>query len=302
MRFNNLDLNLLVALDLLLSERSVSRAAEKLHITQSAMSNALARLRDYFGDELLVLVGRRMELTPRAELLGAPVRDILVRIEASVTAAPAFDPSASDKTFRIYVSDYTLTTLIPSFLKMIAPRSYPIRFEFMPQTSQPHRTLEQGEADLLIIPEEFASKDHPHQILYEENFVCIADINHPRIGKTISKQEFARERHAVMKPTTTAISFEAFVLGQMGIVRDIDAITYSFAALPYLVAGTERIATVHARLALDAARHLPLKLLELPIEIPHMRQAIQWHSYRTSDPALIWLRQTIAEASSLEVS
>lgn len=97
MRFKNLDLNLLVALDLLLKERNISRAAEKLHITQSAMSNALARLRDYFGDELLVQVGRRMELTPRAELLREPVRDILVRIESSVTATPRFDPAESDR-------------------------------------------------------------------------------------------------------------------------------------------------------------------------------------------------------------
>ena len=296
MRFNNLDLNLLVALDILLTERNVSRAAERMHITQSAMSNALARLREYFGDDLLVLVGRRMELTPRAELLKVPVRDILVRIEASVTAVPAFDPRASDRVFRIYVSDYTLTTLVPHFLKAIAPYGHSVRFEFLPQTSQPHRTLEQGEADLLIIPEDFASKDHPCEILYEERFVCIADIAHPRLGATIDREEFSRERHAVVRPATTANSFEAYAIAQQGIEREIDATTYSFASLPYLVAGTDRIATLHARLARDAARHLGLKLMDLPFEMPPMRQAVQWHTYRTNDPALVWLRENMAAA------
>ena len=92
MRYKNLDLNLLVALDLLMAERNVSRAAEKMHISQSAMSNALSRLRDYFGDDLLVQSGRKMELTPRAEVLRVPVRDILVRVDASIATAPEFDP------------------------------------------------------------------------------------------------------------------------------------------------------------------------------------------------------------------
>ena len=116
MRFNKLDLNLLVALDVLLVERNVSRSADRLHVTQSAVSNALARLRDYFDDEILVPVGRRMELTPRAELLKEAVRDILVRIESSVTAKPLFEPRTSDRRFRIFVSDYTMITLVPHVL------------------------------------------------------------------------------------------------------------------------------------------------------------------------------------------
>lgn len=115
MRFNKLDLNLLVALDVLLVERNVSRSADRLHVTQSAVSNALARLRDYFDDEILVPVGRRMELTPRAELLKEAVRDILVRIESSVTAKPLFEPRTSDRRFRIFVSDEALANLFPDY-------------------------------------------------------------------------------------------------------------------------------------------------------------------------------------------
>lgn len=301
MRFKSLDLNLLVALDLLLRERNVSRAAEKMHITQSAMSNALGRLRNYFGDDLLAPVGRRMELTPRAELLREPVLDILMRIETSVTAMPEFNPAASNRSFRIFVSDYTLSTLVPAFLRMIAPHQFPLGFEFRPQVDQPHRPLERGDADLLIIPREYASKDHPAEVLYEEGFVCIADASHPRIGETLDLQTYCRERHAVMRPASSAASFETKGMTELGIERDIDAITFSFASLPHLVAGTQRLGTVHARLARAAARHLPLRILKLPFDLPPMAQSMQWHTYRTNDPALIWLREMMrASVSKME--
>jgi len=296
MRFKNLDLNLLVALDLLLTERNVSRAAEKMHITQSAMSNALGRLRDYFRDDLLVQVGRRMELTSRAELLREPVRDILVRIESSVMAMPEFDPAASDRTFRIFVSDYTLVTLVPAFLQMIAPEGYPVNFEFLPQSDQAHRELERGDADLLIIPREYASRDHPAEVLYEEDFVCIADAAHPRIGATLDLETFRRERHTVMRPASTAISYETLGMTKLGIEREVDAATFSFASLPWLVAGTQRLATVHSRLARAVAAHLPIRILELPFELPRMPQTMQWHTYRTNDPALIWLKDMMRAA------
>ena len=296
MRFKNLDLNLLVALDLLLTECNVSRAAEKMHITQSAMSNALARLRSYFDDDLLVTVGRKMELTPRAELLREPVRDILVRIEASVIAMPEFDPATSDRTFRIFVSDYTMVTLMPAFMSVIAPCEYPVKFEFLPQSDQAHRVLERGEADLLIIPREYASKDHPVEVLYEEDFVCIADARHPRIGEKLDRETFCRERHAVMRPASTATSYETRGMKTLGIERIIDTTTFSFTSLPWLVAGTLRIATMHARLARTAARHLPIRIMELPFDLPRMPQAMQWHTYRTNDPALIWLKGRLRDA------
>ena len=113
MRFNKLDLNLLVALDHLLNLRSVSGAAARMNMTQSAMSNALLRLREYFGDDLLVKIGRRMELTPRGEALKDAVRDVLVRVEWTIATTADFDPAQSDRQFNVLVSDYTLATLVP---------------------------------------------------------------------------------------------------------------------------------------------------------------------------------------------
>ena len=118
MRFNRLDLNLLVALDALLTERSITKASERLNLSQSATSNALARLREYFDDELLVQVGRRMEPTPRAEGLRDAVRDVLVRVDATIAIQPEFDPSKSDRIFRIFVSDYTQMVFAPHLLAL----------------------------------------------------------------------------------------------------------------------------------------------------------------------------------------
>ena len=112
MRFNKLDLNLLVALDHLLNLRSVSEAAARMNMTQPAMSNALLRLREYFDDDLLVKIGRRMELTPRAESLKDAVRDVLVRVEWTIATTADFNPAQSDRQFNVLVSDYTLATLV----------------------------------------------------------------------------------------------------------------------------------------------------------------------------------------------
>lgn len=173
MRFNKFDLNLLVALDALLTECNTTRAAEKVHITQSAMSSALSRLREYFEDELLVRVGQRMDLTPRAQALRDPVRDLLVRFEASIAAKPEFDCTESDREFTIFVSDYSTQTLMPRALARAAQQGSRVRFRLLPQIASPARALERGEADLLVIPHAYCSPDHPSEIVFSEDFVCV---------------------------------------------------------------------------------------------------------------------------------
>jgi len=167
-RFHNFDLNLLVALDVLLKERSVTRAAEVLSLSPSAISNSLSRLRAYFDDDLLVQIGRKMELTPRAESLREGVRDLLLRFDSTIAVPPAFAPHDSDRTFRIFASDYTQLVLAPAMMTLAAEQRSTVRFEFAPQVATPHLDLERGEADLLIIPTGFMSPDHPREVLYQD--------------------------------------------------------------------------------------------------------------------------------------
>ena len=299
-RFNNLDLNLLVAHDVLLKERSGTRAAEALNLSVSAMSNALARLRDYFEDELLVQIGRKMELTPRAEGLQDVVRDLLLRIESSIGAPPAFEPHTSDRTFRIFASDYTQLVLGPALMTLAARQKATVRFEFAPQVSEPHRYLERGEADLLIIPTGFMSPDHPSEVLYRENFVCMVWRDGALAGGRLDFDRYVAAEHVVMQPAGgRADAFEGWFLKRYGITRRVAVLTYSFITLPALLVGTDRVATVHERVARRLVGVWPLEIQPTPMTIDPMEQAMQWHKFRTNDPGLAWLRGLVADAAKV---
>lgn len=298
MRFNKLDLNLLVALDALLTECSITRAAERVHLSQSAMSNALGRLRDYFEDELLVQVGRRLEPTPRAEVLREAVRDVLVRIDTSIAAQPQFDCTTSDREFRLCISDYSMEVLLPRVLEIAAHQRSTVRFRLQPQVAYPARALERGEADLLLIPKAYVSPDHPTELLFNDEFVCAVwrESSHVRDG--LSFERYASAGHVVMQPVDTdKPAFESWFVQRYGLSRRIEVTTYSFAALPFLVVGTERVATVHAMLARAIAPALPIAMLPLPLPMPPFEQAMQWHKHRSLDPGLIWLRSLLQQAA-----
>lgn len=297
MRFNRLDLNLLIALDALLTERSITRAAERLSLTPSAVSSALARLRDYFDDQLLVQVGRKMEPTPRAEGLHDAVRDVLVRIDSTIAIQPEFDPAATDRTFRIFMSDYTQLVLMPHVLALAHEQRCSARFDLLPQVTQPQRNLERGEADLLIIPRGFLSPDHPHEVLYDEGFDCVMWRDSALARGEFTFDRYTAAGHVVMQPQgSVGGSFEDWFVRRYGIGRRVAVTTYSFATLPALVQGTEFVATVHGRLARRLAGTCELVLRPPPFPLEHMQQAMQWHKYRTQDPGLSWLRGLLARA------
>jgi DNA-binding transcriptional LysR family regulator len=298
MRFIKLDLNLLVALDALLTEGSVTRAAERVHLGQSAMSNALTRLREYFDDELFVQVGRKMEPTPRALALKDPVRDVLIRIETAVVAQPLFDPSLSDRVFRLTVSDYTNAVLIPHLLAFAHQQSSKVRFQLLPQTVNPKRALENGEVDLLIVPEPFASDEHPSKFLFAETFCCVVWKESFLAHGKMTLDRYLRNGHVAMQPPN-AHAYETMEMAKQGIHRRAEVTTFSFATAPRLVVETSRIATLHRRLAMYAAKELPVVIKPVPVKIAPMKQTMQWHKYRTTDPGLIWLRETLLQAVAI---
>jgi len=297
MKFNKLDLNLLVALDILLKEKSVSRAAELLHLSPSALSNSLSRLREYFDDELLVQIGRKLELTPRALALQESVRDVLLRIDSTIAAQPEFAPDRSDRTFRILASDYAQMVLGPAMLTLAAKARATVRFEFLQQVSAPHKNMERGEADLLIIPTGFTSADHPRETLYAEDFVCVVWRDSKLAQAELTFERYVNAEHVVMKPSELADSFEGWFLKRYGISRRVAVSTYSFVTLPSLVVGTEYVATVHTRIARRLAGAWPLEVRPAPVPFDRMEESMQWHKFHTKDPGLAWLRGLLAEAS-----
>lgn len=297
MRFKKLDLNLLVALDHLMEHRSVTAAADRMFMSQSAMSNALTRLRTYFDDPLLVQVGRRMELTPRAESLQPAIRDILVRVEATIATQPQFDPSQSGREFNLLLSDYSLRVLMPSFFGLTEKQNATVRFNFHAQTVLPHQQLEKGEVDVLITPEEYISDEHPSALLFEDHYVVVAWRGGRFAKGPLDTETYESAPHVIMVPPNQARAADGDFLDRAELARRVEVKTFSFSSLPHLITGTNRIATVHSRLARLIQDQAQLVCHPLPVPLPPFRQFMQWHVYRDSDPGIAWLTDVLQDAA-----
>src|SRR6202167_3419974 len=199
MDLGGLDLNLLVALDALFAEKSVSRAGERMHLSQSATSGALARLREVFRDQLLVPVGRKMVMTPVAEALVNPVRDFLLQAEAILNNDPVFDPGSSTRKFRILMSDYVETVLLAEALPRIEQFAPSIRFEFISNVEGGFDALDRGEIDLSISPSIRLSKEHPSEPLFEDEFTCVVWSGNRLVKSAVSLGEYLNLGHVVVR-------------------------------------------------------------------------------------------------------
>ncbi|MEC7764071.1 MAG: LysR family transcriptional regulator [Pseudomonadota bacterium] len=301
MRFKGLDLNLLVALDVLLREKNVSRAAEHLCLSQSATSGALARLREYFGDDLLVQVGRQMVLTPRATALSGKVRTALVQIDGTIIQSPEFDPTTAVRTVHILSSDFITISVLRDAVREMGRTAPGLTFDIQLPVKKPHEKIARGEVDLILMPQLYISPDHPSEEFFTDDYVVIAWEGNSRFGDTITADEFYDARHATVMFETHTPSYETwFIQNKAGRERNIAVVVGSFAALPFVIEGTDHLALMHRSLANIFARQMPLKILPCPIDIPPLVESIQWHTYSEADECLIWVRDRIrAHAAAL---
>lgn len=294
MRFHHLDLNLLVALDILLEEQNITRAAERLHMTQSATSGVLGRLRTFFEDDLLVQVGRKMQPTPYALELAKPVREVLLTIRSSITAKPVFDPATCKRHFRLMASDYLISVLFAEVIQKIHQQAPFITFEMLAPTEGD--LLIRGEVDLMIVPERYLIEGHPSCLLFDEEHVCVVWKENPLVGDSLTLEQYMDMGHvSVGFGRNRHLSIEDWFMSQYGFNRRLEVITNDFNTLPQLIVGTQRIATMHRRLAELYARYLPLRLLPTPVKIPVMHEYMVWHRSMDGEPMLRWLRERIRE-------
>lgn len=298
MRFDRLDLNLLVALDALLNERSVSLAADRICLSQSATSSALGRLRDYFADDLLVQKGRQMVLTARAEGLVEPVRAVLEQIRSTIAVPPPFDPATCDRTIRVMASDYITEVLLTTALTDLHQTAPHMRFEVQPMSEALLESLERGFIDLLITIDYAISADHPSQILFEDDYVVVGWNGNPAMTGPMTKELYFDLGHVTARFGRGRVSaFEDWFVRRQKRPRRVEIVAPSFMSLPGLVLGSNRIATMHRRLAHKIAEYLPLTLREMPLEIPPIREAIQWHISSNNDPAIRWVVERIVASA-----
>ncbi|WP_347304229.1 LysR family transcriptional regulator [Croceibacterium sp. TMG7-5b_MA50] len=298
MRFKGLDLNLLLLLSVLLEERNVSRTAERLNLSQPAASAALARLREFFGDPLMTVVGKRMIPTALAEDLRPLVRQLLHDAELLVGTSSGFDPASSQRRFRIGASDYIVAVLVSPLLReieQIAPR---LAIEVFPTGREVFAMLERGELDLVIGPEPYLSPLAPSELLFEEEHVAVGWSGNSRMQEPLDEQTFFDLGHLAVR-----IGFGrdmSFAESQMLPWRDrrrVEATASNFSSVPWMIVETQRIAVLQRRFALASSRYLPLTIQPLPIAMPALVEKIQYHGTRKTDAGLKWLISTLHKIS-----
>ncbi len=301
MHFRNLDLNLLVALDALLLERNITLAGKRVNLSQSAMSSALSRLREYFGDELLTQVGRRMICTPLGESLAEPVRKILLEIQATVAAQPSFDPGTATRCFKLMMSDYVATVLMSKALPRIERLAPRIKIEVLcNDVGSPFDELDRADIDLLIMPQTYLRDAHPYDVLFEDEFTGVAWKDNalvPPDGR-MSVDEYLSLGHVTARfATARASTVDEWFVTQLGHERRVEVVAMNFSSVFPCLVGTRRVATIHKRLARYYEQYLPIRLFEVPFELPRLAEAMQWHRHFNSDPGTLWLRGVLKEVA-----
>lgn len=300
MRFKGLDLNLLVAFNVLIETRSVSRAAEVLHLSQPAMSAALGRLRDYFGDDLLVLQGKRMFPTAYAESLVPMVQETLRQIDTLISTSTSFDPATSQRTFRLIASDYVTAAIIAPLSRRLASSAPTIRLELILPSDGSADLIAQGAFDLLITPEDFINPSQPADLLLEERHVVIGWSGNPVFERTLTEADLMAASHVgIQMGNQRTSAFADKMMEQLGRVRRMDVMASSFTVVPWLVIETNRLALMHERLARQMASIFPLAIAPIPFEFPLMREMMQYNRARANDEGLQWLREQLRIVSRL---
>ncbi|MCR5870764.1 MULTISPECIES: LysR family transcriptional regulator [unclassified Sphingomonas] len=297
MRLDQFDLNLLIAFDVLIEERSVTRAAERLNLTQSAMSAALKRLRESFADEILVQHGKRMVPTAAALSLAPDVAAALLNMRAILASGMRFDPAQSQRTFRIVGSDYITTVLLGPALRMLHREAPHIRIEITLPRSDILEQLDDGEIDLLISPEQFLSPHHPRELLFEERHVVVGCSTNPVMHRRLDAETYFASGHVATSVSRDGTFIDNYLRGQ-GEQRRVEIVCAAFSQVPWILPGTTRLALMHERLARELAPQLGLIVQESPFPLPVMREMMQFHSARSSDRGLSWLCDRLKRAAS----
>ncbi|WP_120429709.1 LysR family transcriptional regulator [Acinetobacter baylyi] len=300
MRFDGLDLNLLVALDILLSEKNITKAGEKLFLSQPATSAALARLRDYFEDDLLVQIGRSMVLTPMGESLAKPVKDLLIQTRTLLNNRHKFDPLTSDRTFTIMASDYTGSVLLPELNRKLAEYAPHCSIEQIMPSSEAEKQIQRGNVDILLLPSVNIIDEHPSTEIFNDEFVCVMWDQNSLSNKEMTLQDYKNAQHVMVRLGTiyNTPMIDDWLIRNLNFERKVGYVTINFSSVPLFLIGTPYIAIMHKRLADIAAKHLPIHICQLPWETPKINIYMQWNKFQETDPGLVWLRDLIMETAS----
>ena len=302
MNLASLDLNLLVSLDALLQQRSVTRAAAQMGLSQPALSASLARLRRHFGDELLTRVGNEYRLTPLAQQLRELVRVALGGVERVFTAQPGFDPASSTREFSVLVSDYVVVVLGDTIAELLAEEAPHTRLRLTPHSPAMVERADQVllSADLLLLPHGFVG-DLSHRDLYRDEWVCVVAADNPVVEDGLTVEDLERLPWVATYHGPTASTPAARQMRMLGIEPRVQVVNENFLTVPTLIAGSDRIALLQRRLVDQLPLNTGIRALPVPFDAGPLIEAMWWHPVFDDDPEHGYLRDLVVRAAALAV-
>jgi LysR family nod box-dependent transcriptional activator len=291
LRLESLDINLVIALEAIIRLRSVSAAGEEMGLSQPAVSRALARLREHFGDEIVVSIDRQMVPTEFGGALYDMAAGLLSEMRIFARQRPGFDPGNVSRTFSIVASDYVSRVYLTRLMRGLAEVAPRVSLRIVSIDISTDAMFERGEIDFRIVPRMVVESGHPAALLFEDDFVCVAWSGNDRIGETLDLETFLGLRHIVNAFGSNARdSHLENYLKSNRVPIDVAVSVPNFMLLPEFVIGTPFIATIHRRLARLLHKDLPLRFLPSPLDVPRIQEHLQWHKSRNRDVAVRWMR------------
>ena len=292
----DLDLKLLVAFEAVLTQRSVSGAAEVIGLSQPAMSTCIGKLRKILGDQLFVRTSRGMEPTPLGMDLAGPIRDALALLRQGLNQHRHFEPATSTRVFRIIMTDIGEQVFLPRLVKRLGDvaQGISLRTVQLP-VKEMREALEAGEIDLAVgfIPDLAAG--YYQQQLFKRSYVCVVRRDHPKIGDTLTLKQYINASHAIVSAPGTGHQVVERVIARKGLNRRVVLHITHFLAIPLIVGNTDLMVTVPTMLAESYLPTSNIKLLEPPIKMPLYAIKQYWHERFHKDPANRWLREQFSD-------
>ena len=295
MRISGIDANLIVALNALLQERSVTRAADRMGLGQPAMSHALARLRDQLGDPLLIRRRNSLVLTERAVSLIEPTALAVAQLERVFEPQGAFDPHTAQRRFRLFATDNLELYVLPLLCKRISAEAPGVSLHVRHLPAEWPDELATGGADLKLGRGYDPPSGMHRQDLLQERFACVLRRGHRAARQTLTLERYAALAHILVSPAGGERGLVDELLATRGLRRQIALTIQHFVVAPFIVARTNLALTIPQRLASMLQRSLRLVVMPMPLALQGYTLAQMWHDRTHADPAHVWLRRTIAE-------
>jgi DNA-binding transcriptional LysR family regulator len=290
----SLDLNLLLVFDAVYRERSISRAAAALHLSQPTVSNALARLRERLHDPLFERRGQGMAPTARAMALAEPVHQALDLLERGLRSPHRFDVAHAEREFVIAAEDYGEAVILPRFVDWLGKAAPGIRIRIRPEPSARLKTeMRTGVVDLALDYFALPEAGFRSRSVLTETLLTLSRADHPQIGERLGLETYLAQRHVVLAPREGAMPMIDLALAKRGLARHIAATVPHFQSMPVMVQGSDLLCTLPRRMAHLYADHFRLRAYPVPLRTPRFPVYLIWHEAVEDDLGHTWLREQL---------